>query len=220
MDILRACLGEDRLFEGGGAPTTPDECLRKFFPQIGISGVAMSNCRHKKTPLASAAEPRQLVWGSPILSMFKTRYISNGNDVGLTSNEVHQIINEGSEKSGTLMMFQIEDPKKLERIRRLNDRQQRGATKSPYIRPEKLIKDLIFVLDVENFRLLVPYLHIHRSCWQLSRAVQESCDALLRQLYNPTYIECESQLPRMVGYTLAAASTKIDTAGCGPFESS
>ncbi|RWA04499.1 hypothetical protein EKO27_g10609 [Xylaria grammica] len=207
-------------FQGGETPTTPDECLRTFCSQIGISGVAMSNRRFEKTPLASRAEPRRLVWGSPILSMFKTRYVNNENHAGLTPNEVHQIIErslfekEGSEENGTLMMFQIEDPGKLEKTHRLNDRQQRGVAKGPYIRPEQLIKDLVFVLDAETFEFSFPYLHMHRSCWQLLRAVQQSCDALLTQLYNPIYLECESQLPRIVGYILAAASTKITTVDC------
>ncbi|KAI1317053.1 hypothetical protein F5Y16DRAFT_419947 [Xylariaceae sp. FL0255] len=209
MNILCACLSESSFFSRW-----------QFYSQIGISGTAMSNRRLKKTPPTSRAEPRQLVWGSPISSMFKTQYVGNGNDASLTRNQVHQIIErslfkkEGSEEDGTLMMFRIIDPKKLERIHRLNDRQQPGATQGVYIHPEQLIKDLAFVLGAETFEFSFPYLCMHRSCWQLLRAVQQSCDTLLRQLHSPAYLTHESQLPFIIGYILTASSTRASTSGC------
>jgi hypothetical protein len=43
-------------------------------------------------------------------------------------------------------------------------------------------------------------------CWRVLKAVKESCDSVLRELYTPAYLENESQLPWVVGWILMALS--------------
>ncbi|KAK5626079.1 hypothetical protein RRF57_001794 [Xylaria bambusicola] len=219
MEVLTANLGEDSFYVGGEVPKEPRAYFSKFCLQMGTSAAAMTKKRRKNTPLQSKSGPRGLKAASPVLSMFNARYVGNTGQVDFTPEYVSQIIQlslfeaEGAEEDGSLTMGQIEDPKKLKEKKELkhlaNEGKRKRAKKAidnGNIPLEQLIKPLVFALNAESIEYAFPYLVMHRWCWRLLRAVKDSCDSCLRQLYTPAYLENESQLPWMVGWILMAAS--------------
>ncbi|KAI8948207.1 hypothetical protein F4801DRAFT_469679 [Xylaria longipes] len=214
MDVLAANLGEESFYVGGEVPKTPQEYFNKFSLQMGTSVAAMTKKRRKNTPLQSKAGPRGLKDASPVLSMFKTRYVSNTGQVDLTPEYVSQIIElslfelEDTE-GGSIAIGQIEDPKKLKekkKLQYLSNEGRRKAAKNGNMPLEQLIKPLVCALHAEALEYAFPYLNMHRWCWRLLRAVKDSCDPILRQLYTPAYLEEECQLAWVVGWILMAAS--------------
>ncbi|KAI0416786.1 hypothetical protein F5X98DRAFT_387764 [Xylaria grammica] len=215
MDVLTTNLGEDSFYVGSEVPKTPEAYFRKFCLQMGTSAAAMTKKRRKNTPLQSGAGPRGLKATSPVLSMFKARYVENTGQVDFTPEYVAQIIElslfeqQENEVDGSLSMGQIDDLKKLrekKKLQQLSNEGRRKVAKSGNMPLEQLIKPLALALHAESLEFAFPYLMMHRWCWRVLRAVKDSCDACLRQLYTPAYLEKESQLPWIVGWILMAAS--------------
>jgi len=182
---------------------------------MGTSAAAMSARRRKKTSLFSKAGPRGIKDGvSPVQAMFAPRYVKRNGQFGLTPEHVSRIIElslyeqEGSDEDGTLFMGQIEDPKKLKEKKKMWQQQQQQSSRkgsckaeddSPRMTVNQLIEQLVLVLNAETLEFSFPYMHMHRECWKVLRAVRKSCDAILREIYTPAYMERESQLPFVVG---------------------
>ncbi|KAK8036298.1 hypothetical protein PG993_008912 [Apiospora rasikravindrae] len=193
MDVLYAILGEESFFIGGEAPATFADYFKKFCLQMGTSAAAMTGKRRKNTPLASNAGPRGLKSVGPVLSMFKDRYVENTGQVDLTPEHVDQIIDMSlfeEEPGQEGLLAQIEDPAKgQEKKKQRQSPCRKKAVEGGMMTPEQLIKPLIMSLHAETLEFAFPYLHFHRWCWRVLRAVKESADGLLRQLYTPAYLE-------------------------------
>ncbi|KAI1186273.1 hypothetical protein F5B17DRAFT_404497 [Nemania serpens] len=223
MDFLAAKLGEESFYFGGEAPKTLPDYFEKFCLQMGTSAAAMVKGRHKDTPVEFQAGPRRLKRTSPVLSTFKARYVDNSCQVDFTPELVSQIIElgrvgkEGAEDD-SFVMVQIENPNKSqEKKKKLQQpkNQARGKpAQSGTIPLEQLIKPLVRALHAETLEYVYPYLSMHRWCWRLLRAVKNSCDTALTQLYTSTYLEEESWLPWVVGWIFLAASDLEDGGAC------
>ncbi|KAH8160802.1 hypothetical protein CIB48_g7438 [Xylaria polymorpha] len=195
MDVLFTNLGGDSFYVGGEVPKTPQEYFNK-------------------------AGPRGLKRRSPVLSMFKARYVKDSGQVDLTPEYVSQIIERSlfeqeDTDDGSFAITQIEDPKKLQEKKKLQHPSNEGrgnAAKSGNMPVEKLIKSLVYALHAETLEYTFPYLTMHRVCWRLLRNVKESCDEVLRQLYTPTYLEKECQLPWLLARIFIAATGSEDEA--------
>ncbi|KAI1120570.1 hypothetical protein F5Y10DRAFT_258140 [Nemania abortiva] len=217
MDILVANLGEDSFFVGGELPETPQDYFKKFSLQMGTSAAAMNRVRRKNTPLQSKAGSRGLKKSSPVLSMFRNRYIGNSSQVDFTPEQVSRIIElslfeqeAGDDDEDFFSLGRIEDPRKLQEKKKMlqeqKDKRRNRVPKSGNMPLDQLIKPLLLALHVEALEYAYPYLNMHRWCWRVLRAVKNSCDSILRQLYTPAYLEKEYQLPWMVGWIFMAAS--------------
>ncbi|KAI1357311.1 hypothetical protein F5Y08DRAFT_346881 [Xylaria arbuscula] len=111
----------------------------------------MTKSRRKNILLQSKSSLRGLKAASPVLSMFKARYVRNTNQVQFTQKDIGQ----------------IKDPKKLKAKKKLQQEKNRGraaAAKRGDIPLEQLIQPLVFVLQAETLEYLYPYLHMHRWC--------------------------------------------------------
>ncbi|KAG6000820.1 hypothetical protein E4U21_004963 [Claviceps maximensis] len=223
LDIVYTNLGADSFFVGGERPKTLLDSFIKFSLQMGTSAAAMSSRRRKKTSLFSRAGPRGIKDGvSPMQTMFAPRYVKRNGQFCMTPEHVNRIIElslfeqEGSDEDGTLMMGQIEDPERLKEKKKKWQQQQqssrKGSCKAEHdgsrMTVDQLIKQLVLGLNAETLEFSFPYMHMHRECWQVLRAVRNSCDAVLREIYTPAYMERECELPFVVGYILMAASGK------------
>ncbi|KAI1437888.1 hypothetical protein GGR50DRAFT_612235 [Xylaria sp. CBS 124048] len=214
MDIINANLGKHSFYVGGEVPKTPQDYFKKFCLQMGTSAAAMNGSKRKNTPLASKSGPRGLKEASPVLSMFKARYVENSGQVDWTPEHVSQIIElsmfepEETLEDGTIRMGQIEDPEKLKEKRKLQMLKNQGrgrSAKSGNMPLEELIDPLVMALHAETIEYVYPYLNMHRLCWLVLRLVRDECDSLLQELYTPAYLERECQLPWMVGWIFMAA---------------
>ncbi|KAK8079330.1 hypothetical protein PG994_003137 [Apiospora phragmitis] len=209
MDVLYAILGEESFYVGGKEPALTEDYFKKFCLQMGTSETAMTGKRRKNGPLESKAGPRGLKFVGPVLSMFKARYVDNTGQVDLTPEYVDQIIDMSlfEEEPGQEGLFgQIADPAKRKEKQKQKQGLRKKAVEGGKMTPEQLIKPLVIALHSETLEFAFPYLHFHRWCWHVLRAVKESSDSLLRQLYTPDYLERENQLPWVVGWIFMAAS--------------
>ncbi|KAI1262316.1 hypothetical protein F5Y18DRAFT_397995 [Xylariaceae sp. FL1019] len=213
MDIVTTNLGNESFYIGGEAPKTPEEYFNKFSMQMGTSLAAMTRAkgRRKNTPLESKAGPRGLKDVSPVLAMFKARYVDNSGQVDFTPDHVNQIINlslfeEETNEDGGFVLGQIDDPKKVKERKKLQNSRKHKASTNGNMPLEQLIRPLVLALHVESLEFAFPYLHFHRWCWRVLRSVKDACDPILRQLYTSAYLENESQLPWVVGWIFMAAS--------------
>lgn len=223
MDIARAVLGTDSFYAGGEEPRSLGDQFKKFCLQMGVTASAMTNRRRRGAPLPSKSGPRGLKVNAPVSGMFGERYSNNAAMV-LDAEQVRRIIDistyelETDEETGAAFMGQIEDPKVLREKKRLQKELESGkggkggkgkqgagnGQQSP-VSLGRLTDMLAQALNAEAIELSFPYMQLHRWCWRVLRGVREKCDADLRRLVGPDYIENESQLPFVVGYALMLA---------------
>ncbi|KAK9322283.1 hypothetical protein V1517DRAFT_140982 [Lipomyces orientalis] len=216
MDVVLTLLG-DLSFWVGERPRTAEDYYKKFCLQMGVSAATFMNAskRRRGIVLASRAGPRGIKDGAKVSSMFK---IGTAN-VDWTAERIDDIVarseykDEGSSEAGTLIMTQIDDPQELrERTRMQRQKAKANAVgkntvaDSAGFGPEQLVKALVLALHAETLEMAFPYLTMHRFAWMLLRAVKESCDPVLKELYTTRYIEKESELPWVVGHIFMAAS--------------
>jgi hypothetical protein len=70
---------------------------------------------------------------------------------------------------------------------------------------ETFLEGLANSLHSEGMNLTFDYFRLHRFCWMLLRTIKDACSSSLRQLFGPSYIERETQLPFVVGYLFMCA---------------
>ncbi|KAK7999004.1 hypothetical protein PG991_014679 [Apiospora marii] len=209
MDVLYALLGEESFYVGGEEPASPVDYFKKFCLQMGTSAAAMIGKQRKNTPLASKAGPRGLKDVGPVLSMFQPRYVENTGQIDLTPEYVDKIIDMSlfeEEPGQEGLLGQVHYAKRQEKQRQQRQGSRKKAVDGGKMMPEQLIKPLVMALHAETLEFAFPYLHFHRWCWRVLRAVKEDADELLREKYTPNYLERENQLPFVVGWIFMAAS--------------
>lgn len=214
MDVVLALLGKDSFYVGAELPKDPMDYFNKFCLQMGTTASAVANSKKKRThnleKLLSRAGPRGIKEVcAPVSDMFVDRYVRNTGQVDWTPEHVDNIVarslyeEEGSEENGTLIIGQIEDADKL-RERKRAASSKKTAASGARMPPDRLIRALVLALQAESVTLAFPYLELHRAAWRVLRAVREACEPLLLELYGPTYMERENQLPWVVGWIFMA----------------
>ncbi|KAI1633864.1 hypothetical protein F4809DRAFT_621627 [Biscogniauxia mediterranea] len=213
MDIVQTLVGDSKFFIGD-RPTTIAGYFNKYRLHMGWAASAFTSNRRPAMPIFSQSEPRAIEEVAPVFSMFKDRYLRGIGKVDWTPEHISKIVDlslwesEGSEEEGTLMLGKIVDPEKLEG-KKAKAKKSKGSNTST-LSPEQLIRALMLALQGESLEFSIPYMAMHRKCWELLRAVQKHCDALLRQIFIPKYIEQEYQLSVVVGYVFMAAYENRD----------
>ncbi|KAL2263731.1 hypothetical protein VTK26DRAFT_5375 [Humicola hyalothermophila] len=207
-----------------------DDHFKKFCLQMGVTVTAFANPKQRRTGLASRAGPRGIRDDDvllPVSSRFAARYLGRTGQMVWTAELVDEVVSrsewevedseEGQEK-GMVVMRQMDESEAKEKRAAQRQRQQEGAavaaggriaTKEKgktAVSTERLIESLVMALHAETMGMAFPYLTLHRSCWTLLREVKASCDAVLRVLFTPAYMEKETELPWVVGYIFMAAA--------------
>ncbi|KAI0593790.1 hypothetical protein F4775DRAFT_607072 [Biscogniauxia sp. FL1348] len=212
MDIVQALLGDSKFFVGG-RPTNIAGYFKKYSLQMGWGASAFVNDHRPTASIFSQSGPRAIEEVAPVFSMFRDRYVKGTGQVDWTPEQISKIIDlglweaEGSEEKGTLMLGQIVDPEKLKEKAKAKKSKKSNNSSLP---PEQLIRALMLALQGESLESSVPYMAMHRECWELLRTVRKHCDPLLQQIFIPEYIEQEYQLSVVVGYVFMAAYENRD----------
>ncbi|KAK4236323.1 hypothetical protein C8A03DRAFT_45672 [Achaetomium macrosporum] len=188
----------------GDPPRSLDGCFKKFCLQMGVTAAALANPRQRRRQqhgvgvnmLASRAGLRGFQdEGLPVSSMFAERYLGGSGQMRWTPQHIDDIlarsdweVEEGADDqvSGAYLMKQVDGA-----ARGRGKGKGKDNDRAP---PSSATIEMAF-----------PYLTLHRQCWRLLRAVRGACDAVLRALYTPAYLERESELPFVVGYVFMAA---------------
>ncbi|KAK9350684.1 hypothetical protein V1523DRAFT_399017 [Lipomyces doorenjongii] len=187
MDVVLSLLGDRSFWVGGERPRTAEDYYKIFCLQMGVSAATFMNAskRRRGIVLASRAGPRGIKDGAKVSSMFKL----GAADVDWTAEQIDDIVARSEYKSSEA---------------KANAVGKKTVADSAGFGPEQLVKALVLTLDAETLEMAFPYLTMHRFSWMLLRAVKESCDPVLKELYTPRYIEKESELPWVVGYVFMA----------------
>lgn len=223
MDVVLTSLGEDSFYVGGELPKNPQGYFKKFCLQMGTTAAAFTKSKQKRARnlenLLSKGGPRGIKADcTPVSDMFADRYVRNTGQVDWTPEHVDRVVSrslyeeEGSEAEGSLVLGQIDDPEKLrERKKKIaaaaagkSAGKKKTAAEGARMPPDRLIRALVLSLQAESLTLAFPYLTLHRTAWNMLRAMREACEPLLLELYGPAYLERESQLPWVVGWIFMA----------------
>ncbi|TGJ80643.1 hypothetical protein E0Z10_g8123 [Xylaria hypoxylon] len=217
MNAAYKILGASEFYSGGVPPTSLEDMYTKFCFRAGTSATIMgSRIRNQNVSLVSRAGTRGITAASPVQCMFEARHAHCNTHVEVNPGNFHEIRKLNLSYQGAPMeddaldTDQIEDSKKIKwkRGKRWSNKGQgrrKTTAKSENLNPSKMLEHLILALQAETPRFSFPYLKFHRRCWRVLRAVKESCDTLLRQIYTPAYINDEDELPFVVGWILRAA---------------
>ncbi|KAH6976031.1 hypothetical protein BKA56DRAFT_674544 [Ilyonectria sp. MPI-CAGE-AT-0026] len=216
MQLVLTTLGDSNFFVGN-KPRNPNDYLKRFSLQMGVSSSALTS-RGSRAPnrsqriedISSRAGPRGIRDGAPVSCMFIERYLRKGAQVNWTPEHVDNIISrsqyevESSDEDGTSVLAQIDDADKLREKRRAHEenskKRRRNISKGGRLTPEQLVKSLTLSMQAEALEFAFPYLLMHRWSWRFLRVVKDACDPILRNFFGPTYLERESDLPFVVGY--------------------
>ncbi|VUC22349.1 unnamed protein product [Clonostachys rosea] len=208
MDLTLSLLGESNVWVGDERPVSIGDCFQKFCLQMGVTASAFTTKRRKNIgSLHSRAGPRGFKDGCPVSAKFTAEWISgNDSDFSWTPEMIKDILARSRfivEESGEngVTITALDTPVKG---KGKGKSQQKGKVDMPTA--DALAKALILALHFESMEMAFPYTLMHRWCWNLLRQVKNECDPLLRQLYTPSYLERENQLPWIIGYILMAAS--------------
>lgn len=210
MDVAQILLREESFYVGGW-PQNKEGYLREFCLRLGMDVASFKKPiqgQRRSNGFGSGAEGPKIKDRIPVSSKFKSRYAGEAERVDWIIEQIDAICSlseyqqVGSGEEDILQFHSIPD---AEELRRKREQHRRKPISADSLRPESLLRELMFSLQNESLELQFSYLLLHRLCWQLLGQVKEHCDALLCERYGSRYIERENQLTFLVGYILEAA---------------
>lgn len=210
MDVAQILLRVESFYVGGW-PRNKEGYLQEFCLRLGMDEASFKKPiqgQRRSNGFGSGSEARKIKDRIPVSSKFKSRYAGEAERVDWTTEQIDAICSLSeyqqveSEDEDILQFHSIPD---AEELRRKHEQHRRKPISADSLRPESLVRELMFSLQNESLELQFSYLLLHRLCWQLLRQIKGYCDALLCERYGLKYIERENQLPFLVGYILGAA---------------
>ncbi|KAF2447907.1 hypothetical protein P171DRAFT_453049 [Karstenula rhodostoma CBS 690.94] len=194
-------LQDPKTFFIGEAPTTPDDCLKRFALAMGASAASLAKSTRKKKGLTlSKKGPKGLKELGAVLQTFRARICEANGPKQIRAEDVQKILEHSNWE------YELDEKDNAQQI-------YKDVGEKPSPAPKKqlsvnkclgLIRDL---LHAEMMEISFDYFRLHRQCWRLLRVIKDSCRDDLIRIYGPDYIERESQLPFIVGYVLMSASS-------------
>lgn len=208
MHVVRSLLGISNFFVGG-PPQNPEEYLRRFMLQIGISAAAVTNNRRRRAPLASKSGSRMINKGALVSCMFMDRYLYNTGQVEWTPEHVDKVVDLSTWKAEGGRSFvsgQTNNPGNSKAKDSKGKEKSRGkATESGLLPPGELVWALARTLHMESLEFTLPYITMHRQCLRALHAVKLRCDPLLSD-----YAKRENRLVLIVGDIFSSAANDRD----------
>ena len=177
----------------GGLPTTLENCVKKYDLMMGIApeffakdrnarkGIK-SNAGNNSLPLSKRG-PRDWAHESPIIKIFRQRYIAQGC-VNWTFENIESLLSETST---------------------VDTRQQATQNrwkKSHQLSSLQLLSSLQDAMAVESSGLNYDYLGMHHQCMDVLHALKSRLHEKLLEYFGPEYMTREDQLSHIVGYVL------------------
>ncbi|KAK3311172.1 uncharacterized protein B0T15DRAFT_489798 [Chaetomium strumarium] len=191
MEVAHSLLGDSAFFVGD-PPRSFDDSLKKFCLQVGVTAAAVADARQPGgwlhgggvRTMVSRAGPRgfRVDRRLPVSSMFAERYLGESAQMSWTRQQLDDILarSEWEVEEG------VDDQSATEYLMKQVDGAAKGRGKGQAKAPTSSSTVL-------------------SQCWRLLRDVRGACDAVLRALYTPAYIEREAELSFVVGYAFMAA---------------
>lgn len=204
MYIIMRLLGGSSFFVGAEVPGTIEGYFNKFSLQMGTTAsILTKNTRRRpmtQSSMHSRAGPRGIKDGLAVYSMFIDRYVYNTGQIDWTPEHVDDVV------SRSLILEELsEEIGAPDGNGQPRGKKSKKTADGSHLPPDLLVKALALALEEETVELVFPYLTLHRSAWDVLRAVHAACNPLLIELYSAAYMEKETQLPWTVGWIFRAA---------------
>ncbi|KAB2569592.1 hypothetical protein DBV05_g11727 [Lasiodiplodia theobromae] len=234
MEIMRGVVQMDAMLGPAPPGATHEVFLQRFMLSMGYSAAnfAPQGGRKHKRPQVSRSGPRGLKAKAGVAEAFRARYSSGGGGTAgnFTHEEVRALLGklnawEEDADMSDEETFETEEgeTQQFGLVKSAKARDKNAARKHQQaigkLTVEELLEKLRNALQGEVLELSFDYALMHRFCWRLLRAVKDKCAEELRQMYGPSYIENESELPFIVGYILHASVAREQAANYPVFES-
>ena len=216
MDTELDLLGGAGLWGGGERPKTPGDCFRKFCEKEGLQGQLFdTEDRRTSSIVVLDDSPRDIRGGVPISAMFRDRFVPGASGLGLTLENVLEIMGSAKKKSSQKMPMTTyplvvrsrgNDPKgKAKPTTAGNNR--KASTMD--IIPGKLAEALMHGVNSETLELAFRHLEMYWSCYSVLRMAKEACEPILKKLSPTKFLTDRREkkhLPKVIGYVLATSS--------------
>ncbi|KAJ4128086.1 hypothetical protein NW768_008370 [Fusarium equiseti] len=188
MSQVFEIFGEERFF-ACGPPVNITDCGKRFMLQIGVSAAAFAKTRRRGTKMVvedfSRGGARFLTTRASIHKSLQDRYHRNANRMHWTAESINEILlraeSEGKCKGKRIV------PSVSQEIR---------------IAPVGVLSSLVTAMQGEVDELSFGYLPMHRTNWNILRAVRTACEPYLKATYGSDFSLKEWELPFMVGHIL------------------
>ncbi|THY50224.1 hypothetical protein D6C97_07087 [Aureobasidium pullulans] len=201
MELALLLQGNDRMFIGD-RPKQPEDYLKRFNLCMGYSATSLAKNARNSAPKASAKGPRGLEHPFKLAELFAKRYPHNGRSLSTDLDAVEKHVKAEFSDPENFELSDLPDDITAEEVA--------AKVTAKYKSKDKLsagifLEGLANAIQSEGMQLSFDYFRLHRSCWMLLRSVKDHCADQLRELFGPSYLEKETQLPFVVGYLFMAA---------------
>jgi len=218
MELVISLQGHDKFFVGD-APTGLEEYLKRFLLSMGYSAAIFAANRRPNANVVSSKGPRCLTELCAVGKLFAGRYCNNDRGVSWTKETMRPIIEAKLDDDSDEDESEATVPDTSGTKSRKTKQSSSGSLLRKPKRNGTSIETTDFLLDIANalhaetVELNLDYLRVHRFCWKLLRAVNDTCKPRLLRTYGAVYLEREDQLPFVVGYIFMAATITSQIAG-------
>ena len=186
----------------GGLPTTLEDSVKKYHLMMGVAPEFFAKDRNARkgnssksgnNPLPlSKRGPRDWARDSPIIKIFRQRYIAQG-PVDWTLENIESLLSETSNADSRQQAA------------------QKRWKKSHQLSALQLLSSLQDAMAVESAGLEYDYLGVHHQCMDVLHALKRDLHEKLLEYFGPEYMTREDQLSHIVGYilTISFGSHKV-----------
>ncbi|KAF2993588.1 hypothetical protein E8E13_000745 [Curvularia kusanoi] len=199
LDVVTG-LQDPKTFFVGEAPTTPDECLKRFALAMGASATNLAkSTRTRRGLVHSKKGPKGLKELGATMQAFKSRICDANGPKNIRAEDVQKILDNSS------WDYELDDNDNAQQVfKDVGEAPRRSRAKEMSVsKCVGLVRDL---LHAEVIEISFDYFRLHRQCWRLLGAVKDHVREDLIRIYGPDYMQRESELPFIVGYVLMASS--------------
>lgn len=182
----------EKLFVGG-YPTTLEESVKKYYLMMGAAPRAFArdhSRRNKRGRMSIASGKGPRIWNvdSPILAIFKKRFVEMTGSAEWTVHSIERLLNEASQSK----------PQQKAARRRWEKTQQLTML--------QLLDALQVGLAVEAKGLHFNYLDMHFKCIELLHTLRNELHEKFVHYWGPQYLEHDGQISTIAGYIIHVAS--------------
>jgi hypothetical protein len=193
-------LQDPKTFFVGEAPTTPDECLKRFALAMGASAANLAkSTRTRRGLVHSRKGPKGLKELGATMQAFKSRICDANGPKNIRAEDVEKVLDNSS------WDYELDDDNNAQQVfKDIGEAPKKARAKQLSVsKCVRLVRDL---LHAEVIEISFDYFRLHRQCWRFLRAVKDRVREDLIRIYGPDYMQRESQLPFVVGYVLMTSS--------------
>ena len=191
----------------GEAPTTPDECPKRFALAMGASAANLAKSTRTKRGLTHSKKGPKGLWElGGTVQAFGSRICDVNGPKDIRAEDVQKVLDYGS------WDYELDDNDNAQQVYKVIGETPKKAP-AKQLSVSKCVGFIRDLLHAEVVEIAFDYFRLHRQCWRLLRAVKDHVRDDLIRVYGPDYMQKESELLFIVGYVLMTASRSQELGG-------